>query len=113
MWTGDLFLWIAFNAAYATDIDEQYRLSEQESFKELLQKLCTLDAGNLIEKLVWSEFAGSIDALLDNPYVFHSWDFQNGKITEVEWEERLRSGKRSAQSALANRDTAESAGGDV
>ena len=34
------------------------------------------------------------------------WDFQNGKITEVEWEERLRSGKRSAQSALANRDTA-------
>ena len=102
-----IFLWIAFNAAYATDIDEQYRLSEQESFKGFLQKLCTLDTGNLIEKLVWSEFAGSIRALLDNPYVFQSfWDFQNGKITEVEWEERLRSGKRSAQSALANRDTA-------
>ena len=102
-----IFLWIAFNAAYATDIDEQYRLSEQESFKSFLQNLCTLDTGNLIEKLVWSEFAGSIRALLDNPYVFQSfWDFQNGKITEVEWEERLRSGKRSAQSALANRDTA-------
>src|ERR1700712_4819551 len=27
------FLWISFNGAYATDIDEQYRLSEQESFK--------------------------------------------------------------------------------
>lgn len=44
---------------------------------------------------------------MDNPYVFQSfWDFQNGKITEVEWEERLLSGKRSAQVALANRDTA-------
>ena len=24
-----IFLWIAFNAAYATEIDERYRLSEQ------------------------------------------------------------------------------------
>ena len=28
-----VFLWIAFNAAYATDIDENYRLSEQETFR--------------------------------------------------------------------------------
>jgi hypothetical protein len=102
-----IFLWIAFNAAYATDIDEQHRLSEQESFKAFLQKLCVLDSEHLIEKLVWSEFPGSIRALLDNPYVFQSlWDFQNGKITEATWEERLRSGKRNAQLALANRDTA-------
>jgi hypothetical protein len=102
-----IFLWIAFNAAYATDIDEQHRLSEQEAFKAFLQKLCALDKEHLIEKLVWSEFPGSIRALLDNPYVFQSfWDFQNGKITEAMWEERLRSGKRSAQAALANRDTA-------
>jgi hypothetical protein len=66
-----------------------------------------LDSEHLIEKLVWSEFPGSIRALLDNPYVFQSfWDFQNGKITEATWEERLRSGKRNAQTALANRDTA-------
>ncbi len=38
-----IFLWIAFNAAYATDIDEQYRLSEQESFKGFFAK--TLHAG--------------------------------------------------------------------
>lgn len=102
-----IFLWIAFNAAYATDIDEQHRLSEQEAFKAFLQKLCTLDTEHLIEKLVWSEFSGSIRALLDNPYVFQSfWDFQNGKINEAMWEERLRNGKRSAHAALADRDTA-------
>ena len=37
-----IFLWIAFNAAYATDIDEQLRLSEQETFKAFLEKLVSV-----------------------------------------------------------------------
>lgn len=101
-----IFLWIAFNSAYATDIDEQYRLSEQSTFKAFLDKLCALDTANLIENLVWSAFSGSIRALLDNPYVFQSfWDYQNGKISEQQWTERFASGRRAAQQALANRNT--------
>ena len=38
-----IFLWIAFNAAYATEIDDDRRLSEQETFKGFLEKLCELD----------------------------------------------------------------------
>jgi len=38
------FLWIAFNAAYATDIVEQQRLSERETFKAFLEKPCSLVA---------------------------------------------------------------------
>ncbi len=103
-----VFLWIAFNAAYATDIDEHYRLSEQETFRAFLRKLCDLDHERQIEKLVWSEFSGSIRVLLDNPYVFQSfWDHQNGKITEQQWCERCADGRRKAQSALAQRDTAD------
>ena len=34
-----IFLWIAFNAAYATEIDERFRLSEQETFRAFLAKL--------------------------------------------------------------------------
>ncbi|MNQ39777.1 hypothetical protein D3C85_534110 [compost metagenome] len=65
-------------AAYATDIDENYRLSEQETFRAFLRKLCDLDQERQIEKLVWSEFSGSIRVLLDNQYVFQSfWDYQN------------------------------------
>ncbi|MBD3877968.1 MULTISPECIES: HEPN domain-containing protein [Pseudomonadaceae] len=101
-----IFLWIAFNAAYATDIDEQQRLSEQETFKAFLEKLCSLDSTNSIEKLVWSEFPGSIRVLLDNPYVFQSfWDHQSGKISEEQWKERFASGKKAAALALANRNT--------
>ncbi len=101
-----IFLWISFNAAYATDIDEQRRLSEQETFKSFLEKLCSLDASHSIERLVWTEFPGSIRVLLDNPYVFQSfWDHQSGKISELQWKERFASGKRAASAALASRNT--------
>jgi len=101
-----IFLWIAFNAAYACEIDERYRLSEQEAFKAFLEKLCSLDKGKRIDALVWREFSGSIRVLLDNPYVFQSfWDHQNGKIGEDEWKRRFASGKRAAQLALASGDT--------
>ncbi|WP_455925229.1 hypothetical protein [Pseudomonas putida] len=103
-----IFLWIAFNAAYATDIDDNHRLSEQETFRAFLRKLCDLDQQRHIEKLVWSEFSGSIRVLLDTPYVFQSfWDYQSAKITEQQWNERFLEGKRKARSALGQRDTAQ------
>ena len=39
-----IFLWIAFNAAYATEIDERYWLSEQATFRDFLRKLIDLDS---------------------------------------------------------------------
>lgn len=93
-----IFLWIAFNSAYATDIDEEFRLSEQATFKAFLEKLCALDKNSLIENLVWSEFSGSIRVLLNNPYVFQSfWNYQNGKISEPLWTERFANGRKAAQ----------------
>jgi hypothetical protein len=101
-----IFLWIAFNAAYATDIDERYRLSEQETFQAFLQKLVDLDAGRRIEALVWDEFTGSIRLLLDNKYVFQDfWAFHNGKLEEAEWQRRFAAAKRAAMKALGQRDT--------
>ena len=101
-----IFLWIAFNAAYATEIDDHQRLSEQETFKAFLQKLCTLDKAKRIDALVWQEFSGSIRLLLDNPYVFQSfWEHQGGKIDEATWKNRFASGKRAAQQALASGNT--------
>lgn len=101
-----IFLWIAFNAAYATEIDEHRRLSEQETFKSFLEKLCELDEHRQIEQLVWQEFSGSIRILLDTPVVLQSfWDFHSGKISETQWKERLAQGKRIASQALASGNT--------
>lgn len=101
-----IFLWIAFNAAYATEIDDDRRLSEQETFKGFLEKLCDLDEHKQIEQLVWQEFSGSIRMLLDTPFVLQSfWDYQSGKISEAQWKERLAQGKKMATLALASGNT--------
>lgn len=102
-----IFLWIAFNAAYATEIDEAARLSEQESFRTFLEKICGLDTGKRIDALVWQTFSGPIRLLLDNPYVFQSfWDWRSGKISEQDWQRRFAGGKTAAQRALASGNTA-------
>lgn len=101
-----VFLWIAFNAAYATEIDDQQRLSEQGTFKAFLAKLSDLDQQNALEDLVWHAFPSNIRVLLDNPYVFQSfWDHQSGKISKAQWQQRFDAGKQRAKAALGARDT--------
>ena len=101
-----IFLWIAFNAAYATDIEESYRGSAHMIFRDFLQKLVELDKKHSLEELAWTEFPKSIRLLLDNKFVFQSfWDFQNQRITCEEWEKRFADGRKAAQKALGARDT--------
>jgi len=101
-----IFLWIAFNAAYATEIDESLKLSERSSFCSFLEKLSSLDQENLLEELIWKEFPNSIRILLSNKFVFQPfWDFQNGKISESEWIDQFENAKFSAQTALGAGNT--------
>ena len=103
-----VFLWIAFNAAYAQDIPQHLRLSEQDSFREFLLKLHLLDKGKLLDDMTWREFSGPIRVLLDNPYVFESfWEFHRGNLTEIQWKERLAKGKKTAAILLAKGNTPE------
>ena len=101
-----ILLWIAFNAAYATEIDDRFRLSEQETFRAFLAKLVNLDRHGRIAELVWTEFPKSIRVLLDNRFVFQDfWNFQNGSLPEEEWKRRFAAAKKAAKSALAAHDT--------
>ena len=102
-----IFLWVAFNAAYANEIDGDGERTQQEAFVEFLQKLQSLDGDGILDRLVWQEFPKSIRLLLDNRYVFASfWDWQKGKIEAAAWEERFRKGKAAANRALADQNTA-------
>ena len=102
-----IFLWIAFNAAYATDIDEKYRESEQQTFRGFLEKLTELDSGKKrFDVLVWTEFPKSIRVLLDNQYVFQDfWKFQNGTLSEEVWKANFAAANRAAHKALGRQDT--------
>ena len=102
-----IFLWIAFNAAYATDIDEKYRETEQQTFRAFLEKLTALDQGKRrFEVLTWQEFPKSIRVLLDNPFVFADfWKFQSGVLSEAEWKQHFDAANRAAHKALGSQDT--------
>ena len=103
-----IFLWIAFNAAYATDIDPSLRSSERSTFNDFFKKLCDLDEEGLLFHLVWQEFSSSIRVLLDNRYISHDfWEYQRGVIDQTEMERRLKGAKQAANRSLAEQNTAD------
>ncbi len=100
------FLWIAFNAAYAQEIPDALRSSEQDTFRGFLQKLQDLDKKGLLGALVWTEFSGSIRVLLANRFVFQDfWNSRNGALAPETWERRFESANARANKALAQGDT--------
>lgn len=101
-----IFLWIAFNAAYANEFDERDSFSEQRKFMEFFAKLIKLDQKNLLYHGVWDNFTGSIRILLENPYIFGSfWAYQNAMIDKETWERQFSQSQSSAQRALSKMDT--------
>lgn len=101
-----VFLWIAFNAAYAKEIKPDYRPSEHKLIYRFLEFLCSIDKQHLLEDIVWGEFTKSIRVLLGNKYIFQPfWSYQNGEIDEQEWQDRFARAKSKANLALGNRDT--------
>ena len=101
-----IFLWIAFNAAYATDIAEDFFASEQETFRSFLEKLLTLDRDQRLLDLVWKQFSGPIRELLKNKYVFRDfWLSHKGTLAADAWQPRFEAANRNARDALAANDT--------
>jgi len=101
-----IFLWIAFNAAYANEVGDRERDHEQKVFGKFLKKLVDLDRGDVLYELLWNEFSGSVRVLLDNHYVYQPfWDYHNGLPETGDWKERFDRAKAAAQKALAGHDT--------
>jgi hypothetical protein len=102
-----IFLWIAFNAAYANEIGSQERSSEQKVFGRFLRKLVALDQGDALYELIWTEFPKSIRLLLDNQFVYQPfWDYHNSRLEEAQWKSLFRNARAAANRALAKQNTA-------
>lgn len=101
-----IFLWISFNAAYANEIDDHHRFTEQETFRNFIDRLCHLDEDKSLSNLVWKEFTSSIRVLLSNQFVFQPfWDFHNNKKTEEQWQDEFKSANAFAHKALGHKNT--------
>ena len=101
-----IFLWIAFNAAYANDLNKDHRQREHQTLSLFFEKLCELDQNKLLEKTIWQEYPSAIRVLLDNRYVFQPfWDYQNGQIEEQHWLDEFKAAKNYAHKALSFNNT--------
>jgi hypothetical protein len=101
-----IFLWIAFNAAYANEIGDRDRDPEQKVFGKFLAKLVNLDESEVLYELIWTEFSNSIRVLLDNQFVYQPfWDYHNGLLEEQEWKTEFERAKVAANKALAAHNT--------
>ena len=101
-----IFLWIAFNAAYAQEFKSGQELMKRDSFKEFLGRLLRLDCEDLVYNIVWGNYSGKIRLFIDNQYVSrYFWDFHNGTLTKEQWVKTFERSRAMAQKALAIKNT--------
>ena len=101
-----IFLWIAFNAAYANEVQDRQTFTERKLFLGFLNRLIESDEKRLLYHLVWNEFSGPIRLMIDNQYVFQPfWDHHNGQLAEQEWRDAFERSRASASRALGRMDT--------
>ncbi len=101
-----IFLWVAFNAAYANAILDRQKFPERRLFQGFLRRLIDSDSEELLYSLVWDQYSGAIRLLIDNKYVFQPfWEFHNGQMTEEAWQLAFQRSKASALRALGRENT--------
>lgn len=102
-----IFLWIAFNAAYANEIHDRRLFSEKTMLGHFLSRLVDSDGERSLYRILWEQFPGAIRLLIDNPYVFGPfWDFQRGEIDEADYQARFAASRNAAMAAIGRMETA-------
>jgi len=101
-----IFLWIAFNAAYAQEIHDRRGFTERRLLIRYLGRLMEADDHKLVYNAVWNSYSDSIRILLDNRFVFQPfWDYHAGRIDEADWLERFRKSKDAVTRSLGRQNT--------
>ena len=102
-----IFLWIAFNAAYADEREFQAIASgERAAFADYFGKLVARDEGKRIYKALWKQFSGPVRMLMENRYLFNPfWQHHNGIEGFADWEEKFNLSSRSFGKAFQGGET--------
>lgn len=100
-----LFLWIGFNAAYASEYTHESRVSQRDAYAAFFERIVDYDEHQHLYNLIWQHYPNKIRTLMNNPYVYQPfWDSASGRIEADAWKESFESAKRAAHRALAERD---------
>lgn len=94
-----VFLWIAFNAAYAREFgqDEPARAQLAGFFATLV----AMDADHRLSKLLFSEFSGPLRTLMANKFVFEPfWKALRDHDASGRWEQKFDESSKVATRAV-------------
>lgn len=99
-----IFLWIAFNAAYASEFG--FEQAERLLVKQFIDKLLGLDTDNKLHHALFSQFSGPIRTLVENKHVFEPfWRALREHDGSGAWEGSFVSSKKVAMRALMGKET--------
>ncbi|WP_235580699.1 HEPN domain-containing protein [Rhodanobacter sp. Root179] len=99
-----IFLWIAFNAAYASEFG--FEQKERDQVRQFIDRLLRLDDKQRLHHALFNQFSGPIRTLIDNRYVFEPfWKALRSHDSSKAWEESFASSRKVAMKALLGNDT--------
>ncbi|KZC42349.1 hypothetical protein RHOFW510R12_02920 [Rhodanobacter sp. FW510-R12] len=99
-----IFLWIAFNAAYASEFG--FEQTERQHVKQFIDKLLELDAEGKLHHALFTQFSGPIRTLVENKHVFEPfWRALREHDGSGAWEASFVASKKVAMKALMGKET--------
>lgn len=98
-----VFLWIAFNAAYASEFG--FEKSQHEQAMAFVQQLLKFDHEQRLHELLYQQFTGPIRTLIDNRYVFEPfWRALRNHESGDAWREEFTRANKRAMYAVLNKE---------
>lgn len=99
-----IFLWIAFNAAYAHEFG--FEEAERELLRGFLAKLVTVDKDKALHKVLFSTYSGPVRLLIENKFVFEPfWRALREHDSSGRWESRFAADQKAAIEAVTGGST--------
>jgi hypothetical protein len=100
-----IFLWIAFNAAYASEFG--FEQKERDQVRQFIDRLLQLDGEQRLHDALFRQFSGPIRTLIDNRFVFEPfWRAMRNHASDGAWETSFVASRKLALRALMDKDTA-------
>jgi len=100
-----IFLWVAFNAAYAREMEDGK--AECERLRRFIDALIEVDLGHRLHTLVFEQFTGPIRTLIENRFVFAPfWEALRTLDSSGRWERRFARSRKAALASVMNGETA-------
>lgn len=100
-----IFLWIAFNAAYAREFGQDE--NERQRLGQFVAQLVAVDTDQRLRALAFSQFSGPIRTLIENKFVFEPfWTALREHDASDTWERKFHASHKAALASIVNGDTA-------